>query len=161
MRGVIVEVSSRKFGVPFECPCCGAAPETDLRVRAANGQGLDMPYCKRCLSHVARWDTAGIGAAGIALVGIVAGIVLIPTVSVWIGAIVIVVAVVAGSSMRSAGKAAAKRACGASCASPSVALQYLRWNGSSSSFSFESPTFAARFAEQNTAILANISPQLR
>src|SRR4051812_33420628 len=162
MRGVIVEVSSRKFGVPFECPCCGAAPDADITVRATTDtRRLDMPYCKRCLAHVHAWDGAGVRAAGVAVVGIVAGAIVAPTVSVPIGIAIIVASIVAGSLLRSRGKAKAKRACGASCATPAVALTYMGWNGTTSSFQFESPTFAARFAEMNTSILANETVALR
>jgi hypothetical protein len=81
--------------------------------------------------------------------------------SFTVGAIVLVLAIAAAAFLRSAGKAKAKAACGASCASPGVALAYRGWNGTTHSFTFESPTFAARFAEQNASILANESPQLR
>lgn len=161
MRGVIVEVSSRKFGVPFECPCCGAVPETDMRLRAANGQGLDVPYCRKCAAHVQAWEAAGIASTGVAVLGILTAIVLAITTNVLFAFGAFALTASAAWWLRSSRRAAAKAACGASCAAPNLAVTYLGWSGTSSAFSFESPTFAARFAEQNASILANESPQLR
>ncbi|HTL37087.1 MAG TPA: hypothetical protein VL326_28325 [Kofleriaceae bacterium] len=161
MRGVIVEVSSRKYGVPYECPCCGAAPDGEMRVPSETGHALDAPYCKKCIGHVEAWEWAGIRAMGIAVGGLVAAIVTGLLASYTVGAIVLVAAIAAAAFLRSSGKAKARAACGASCASPALALHYRGWNGTTHSFTFDSPTFAARFAEQNASILANESPQLR
>src|ERR1041385_7346765 len=161
MRGVVVEIRSRKFGIPYECPCCGAAPDGEMRVPAETGHAFDSPYCKKCIARVDAWDWSGIRGTGVAVGGIVVGIVLALAVSFLVGGIVIVVGIAAGAVLRSAGKAKAKASCVESCASPGVALAYRGWNGTTNSFTFESPTFAARFAEQNMAILAEPSPQLR
>ena len=70
MSGVVIEVSARKFSIPFECPCCGAAADADLWVAATRTgkgaarettRGLDFPYCARCIAHVAAWESAGVG----------------------------------------------------------------------------------------------------
>jgi len=159
MRGVIVEVSSRKYGVPYECPCCGATPDGEMRVPSETGHALDVPYCKKCIGHVEAWEWAGIRGMGLAVGGLVLAIVLALVTSYTVGAIVLVIAIAAAAYLRAAGKTNAKRACGPSCASPSVAFGYRGWNGTTHSFTFESPTFAARFAEMNT--LANETPQLR
>jgi hypothetical protein len=161
MRGVIVEVSSRKYGLPYECPCCGAVPDSEMRIPSETGHALDTPYCKRCVGHVDKWEWAGIRAMGIAVGGLVLAIVLALVASFTVAAIVLVLSIAAAAYLRSAGKASAKRACVESCASPGVALAYRGWNGTTHSFTFESPTFAARFAEQNASILANETPQLR
>jgi len=157
----VVEISSRKYGVPYECPCCGAVPDAETRVMSDTGYSIDVPYCRKCVEHVDAWDWAGIRAMGLAVGGLVLAIVLGAVVSLTVGLIVLGVAIVAAAFLRSTGKSAARRACRASCASPHVALACSGWNGASQSFTFESPTFAARFAEQNAAILANESPQLR
>lgn len=162
MPGVIVEVSSRKFGVPFECPCCGAAPETDVRVTARpSGQTLAFPYCRRCVSHVSAWESAGVASAAIMLLGILSAVVIAFAAKVWLGLAVFVAAATIAWWVRGARRAAATGLCGASCASPQLALEYRGWSGQVSSFAFESPTFAARFAEQNQSLLANVTPQLR
>src|SRR5678816_4131991 len=122
MRGVIVEVSSRKYGLPYECPCCGASPpDGEMRVPSETGHALDAPYCKKCIGHVEAWEWAGIRAMAIAVGGLVA-------------AIVLVVAIAAAAVLRSSGKAKARAACGASCASPALALSYRGWNGTTHSF---------------------------
>jgi hypothetical protein len=161
MRGVIVEVSSRKFGVPFECPCCGAAPDTDMQVRAPNGQGLDVPYCRACREHVQAWESAGVASSGVAVLGILIAIVLAIAMNILVAIGVFALTASIAWWLRSSRRAAAKAACGASCAAPNVALSYLGWSGTTSSFSFESPTFAARFTEQNMSIVANESAALR
>src|SRR5258705_6297006 len=104
MSGVIIEVSARKFAVPFECVCCGAAPETDVLVtytraagrrREASTRGLRFPYCQRCADHVATWEQAGVPSAAVVVLGMFAGIVLIIAVRWFIGVAVIGVAAVA------------------------------------------------------------------
>jgi hypothetical protein len=157
----VVEISSRKYGVPYECPCCGAVPDSETRVMSEMAYAIDVPYCARCVAHVDAWDWAGIRAMALAVGGLVIAIVLSAFSSFVVGGIVFGVAVIAAATLRSVGKSAAKRACRDSCASPHVALACSGWNGTTQSFTFESPTFAARFAEQNASILANESPQLR
>jgi hypothetical protein len=158
---MIVEVSSRKFGVPFECPCCGAAPDADVRITAPSGHALAFPYCKRCVAHAKRWDSAGMISAAVMVLGIVGGVAVAIAVMVPVGLLTFVGAAMIAWWARAARRDAAKGTCGASCASPGMALTYHGWSGSTSSFSFESPTFAARFAEQNSQLVANASPQLR
>jgi hypothetical protein len=72
-------------------------------------------------------------------------------------AVAVAVSVVVGRSSRTK----AKSACGEACASPAIAVHYLGWSGNSSTLSFESHVYAARFAEQNTTRLVNASPILR
>ena len=171
MAGIVVEVSARRFAVPFECPCCGAVPDTELLVPLTPDPGrpaapetahaLGFPYCKRCMAHAAQWDSVKNIETAIKVLGLLAGIALGLTVhwAVGLGAFVVAVAssVVIGRGSRTKVKAA----CGESCASPAMALQYLGWSGNASAFRFESHVYAARFAEQNTTRLANVDPVLR
>ncbi len=162
MAGVIVEVSARKFGVPFECPCCGATPETDVRVTARpSGPSLAFPYCRRCVAHVSAWESSGVASAAVMLLGILSAIVIAATAKIWLGLVVFIAAACIAALVRGARRASAKKLCGASCASTDLALEYRGWSGQTSSFTFASPTFAARFAEQNASVLANVTPQLR
>ncbi len=162
MAAVTVELAGRKFTVPFECPCCGAVPDAELRVTSrTTGQGLDFPYCARCVEHADRWDRSGVPSAGVMVLAIAGTIG-----TAIVGAFVVAASVFVGGAalgvlLRSSRRAAAKAACGESCASPAVALVYLGWSGATSGFSFASPTYAARFADANPALLANVTPQLR
>lgn len=169
--GIVVEVSARRFAVPYECPCCGAAPDSELaipltpdRARPASPEtahALGFPYCRRCVAHLARWDSIKNVETGIKVLGLLAAIVLGLVVhwAAGIGAFVVAVALafLAGRSSR----AKAKMECGESCATPGVAVQYLGWSGNASAFRFDSHVYAARFAEQNAAKLANVDPVLR
>ncbi len=165
---MIVEVSSRRFAIPLECPCCGAATESETRIgvtrtagkRVDDERGLDFPYCARCLAHVAAWETAGVGSAGVMLVGIVAAVALAILTRVWIGLAAFALVIPIAALLRQSRRSAAKASCGPSCASPGKALAYLGWSGNERTFSFESPTYAARFGEQNQKHLVNVSPQL-
>ncbi len=161
MAVVIVELAARKFALPFECPCCGAPPDTELRVTAtATGKGLEFPYCQRCVAHVDRWATSGVASAGVMVLAIVAAIIAAATLSIFLGVGVFVAGASLAWIVRSARRAGAKAACGESCATTGLAVSYLGWSGGSNGFSFASPTFAARFAEANPSILANVSNQL-
>lgn len=165
---MIVEVSSRRFAIPLECPCCGATTENETTIgvtrtpgkRVADERGLDFPYCARCLAHATAWETAGVGSAGVMLVGIVAAVALafLTRLSIGLAAFALVIPIAAG--LRQSRRSAAKSACGPSCASPGKALAYFGWSGNERTFSFESPTYAARFGEQNQKHLVNVSPQL-
>src|SRR5262245_66312578 len=126
---VNVEVSARKFGVPFECPCCGAAPDTEVLVAAKpSRQVLAFPYCKRCVEHAAKWDSSGVASAGAMVLGIVSAIFIAATVRVVFGLALFASAATIAWFVRSARHSAAKAACGPSCASPSTALGYLGWS---------------------------------
>jgi hypothetical protein len=171
VSGTDVEISSRTFAIPFECPCCGADPDTELAVPVTRGAGrevvretaraLAFPYCKRCLAHVERWDAVGIRSAAMMIAGVVAAVVLSLATRVVIGAIAFAAAALLAWSLTSARRAAVRAALGPSCASPDRALAFLGWSGRSSAFSFASPTYAARFAEQNTKLLVQVGEQLR
>jgi hypothetical protein len=162
MRGVAVEVSARKFTVPFECPCCGAPPNDEVSIVAkSSAQRVLVPYCKRCLAHARALESSGVASAGVMVLGILAAIVVAVLVALWLAALVFVLAAVIGWSLRTARRRAAEAGRGASCATAGFAFAYQGWSGTTSSFVFASPTFAARFAEQNDSVLANVSPQLR
>jgi len=61
----VVEVTSRTFALPSDCPCCGATPDSELLValarsardRAApdSARSIDVPYCRTCVEHAAMW----------------------------------------------------------------------------------------------------------
>ena len=168
--GVNVELSSRTFAVPFECPCCGAVPDAELTIpltrggavdRARSARGLEFPYCKRCIAHSTQWEAAGILAAAVTLGGIVGGVVVAAATKVAFGALFLVAAAASGAAVRAVKRSRAKAGCGPSCASAGKAVAYFGWSNAVSAFSFESPSYAARFAEQNGKLLANASPQLR
>lgn len=162
MAAVIVELAARKFTLPAECPCCGAPPDSELAVTAqATRQSLAFPYCARCVSHLQIWETSGVASAGLMVLVILAAIGLAVA-----GMFLLAIGVfVAGASLawvlRSSRRAAAKTACGESCATSGQAVTYLGWANATHRFSFASPTFAARFAEANQTLLANETPQLR
>jgi hypothetical protein len=159
---VTVDLAARKFTLPYECPCCGADPDTEIAVRAKmTGQTLLFPYCKRCVAHVAKWDASGVASAGVMVIAILVALALAVKTTIVIGLGVFVVASTLAWWLRGARRAAAEDMCGSSCSSPSVAVAYFGWSGTTNSFSFSSPTYAARFAEANPSIVANESPQLR
>lgn len=167
----IVEVSARTFAVPFECPCCGAVPDGELAIPVARTAGrrlvrdtaraLEFPYCRRCVEHVERWESAGVRSAAIMVAGIIAAVAIAVATRLVIGAIALAATALFAWSLGSSRRAAARSGTGPSCASAEKAVEYLGWSGTTSAFSFESPTYAARFAEQNTKHLINISDHLR
>jgi hypothetical protein len=166
---MIVEVSAKRFAVPFECPCCGAAPDTEMTIPLANARphapesarGLGFPYCRKCEQHVTHWEAAGVGATGVMVLGVIGGVILAVTTRVVFGLAVLGAAIPLALALRSIRRSQAKEGCGPSCATPGKALQYLGWSGNVSAFQFASLVYAARFAEQNSKILVNISSQLR
>ena len=169
--GILVEVSARRFAVPYECPCCGAAPDAELsipltpdRARPASPEtahALGFPYCRRCIAHVARWDSIKNVETAIKVLGLLGAIVLGLVVHWVAGIAVFAVAVVVSIVIGRSSRAKAKADCGEACATPTVAVHYLGWSGNASAFRFDSHVYAARFAEQNPSKLANVDPVLR
>src|SRR5690349_3630999 len=90
-----VEVASRRFAVPLDCPCCGATPDTELAVplaRAArdratgdSARSMDFPYCRHCVDHVDRWESAGVMSAGLIVLGVAAGVAVVAVATVPLG----------------------------------------------------------------------------
>ena len=169
--GILVEVSARRFAVPFECPCCGAAPDTELTIpltpsrdRPASPEtahSLGFPYCRKCVTHMARWDSVKNVETAVKVLGILAGIVLGLAVHWAAGVGAAAFAVLLSFAIGRASRAKVKADCGQSCAGPAIAVHYLGWSGNASAFDFDSHVYAARFAEQNTAKLTNVDPRLR
>jgi hypothetical protein len=169
--GPVVEIASRRFAVPFQCPCCGAAPDAELAVPVTrvkgrtvaedSARGLDFPYCRRCLAHIETWQGAGVVSAGITLAGIVLGLAISILVHVIGGLLMVVAAIIVAYGLVTNRRAQATAQCSPACPSADTAVTYFGWSGSSSSFAFRSPTYTARFAEDNTAKLVNASSGLR
>ena len=169
MSGLTVQVSARRFTIPFECPCCGSPPDAELRVPRARGAmaatdsatGLDVPYCSRCIRHAEAWDTAGVGSAAVLVVGVLAFVAIsLIAARPLLGLVALVASIPVALVVAGARRKRAKAACTEACASPGMALHYLGWNGTLTSLSFDSLTYAARFAEQNTGSVLE-TPQLR
>lgn len=168
---VNVEVAARKFAIPYECPCCGEGPDTEMRIpleRLANQpvapdspRALDFPYCKRCEAHAAASESAGVPSAGVMAIGIVAGGTLALATRLWVGALVFVAALPLAWLVLQGRRRAARARCTPSCASTDRAVAYHGWTGSRSSFAFKSLAYTARFAEQNADKLVDLSPQLQ
>lgn len=154
MRGVVVEISAQRFGIPFECTCCGAPPTSEVRV---GERALLFPYCTRCVTHVQAWDRAGIASAFAMVITIVAAAVAAFTAGMLAALAVFVVGASAAWFVRMSRHKAATAQRGASCSATGIAITA----HGPTSFTFESPTFAARFAEENKAQLANPSAQLQ
>jgi hypothetical protein len=169
--GPTVELSSRRFSVPFQCPCCGAVPDAALSVPITKTKGrvvtedsareLEFPYCRRCLAHLTSWQGAGVVSTGITLAGIIAGVAIALLVHVIAGIVMIVAAVVIAYGLVTHRRAQATAQCSEACPSADTAVTYLGWSGSTSAFAFRSPTYTARFAEDNTPKLVQASPALK
>ena len=150
MAGLIVQVTGRRFAIPFECPCCGAPPDTELRVPRARGvtaaadsaAGLDVPYCSRCMRHAEGWDHAGVGSAAVLVVGVLAFICLtLIAARPLLGLIALVASIPVALAVAAARRKRAKAGCTEACAAPGMALAYHGFNGTLTSIAFESLTY--------------------
>lgn len=158
----IVEVSGRRFEVPLDCPCCGAAPDAEIAVplarssreRAADSAAsIDMPYCLRCVGHVARWQSAAVVLTGLIVLGSVAFVVA--AIASWIvtGLVVLVGLTALGAVVATSRRREARRACQPSCGSVDLSVAYLGYSGTTTGLAFKSIAYGAKFAERNTARL--------
>src|SRR3569623_1593490 len=169
MAGLIVQVPGRRFAIPFECPCGGAPPDTELHLPRARGAhaapdsaaAIDVPYCSRCMRHAEAWDHAGVGSAFVLVLGVLAFIIItLVAARPLLGLFALLAAIPINLIVAGARRRHARAACTPSCASPGIALAYQGYNGTLTSIAFESLTYAARFAEHNTGIVLE-TPQLR
>jgi len=162
MVGVVVEVASQRFEIPFECPCCGATPTAEVpMVAKASGPSLLFPYCKRCVDHARRFEYARMSSTLVMLLAIVFGATIAVAFDILAGLAIFAVGAATAWWFRLWRMKAAVVQRGPSCASTEIAVTFHGWTGTTSAFTFESPTFAARFADQNKSLLANQTPQLQ
>jgi hypothetical protein len=155
-----VEVAARTFALPMDCPCCGATPDTEItvpiarrareQVAADSAKSIDVPYCRDCVHHVASWDSAGVLSAGLSVLGIGAGVAIAVASSYVLGGATIAAAILVALALSATRRSQARHACRESCSSPHLAVEYLGWTGIASRFTFESISYAAKFAEQNS-----------
>jgi hypothetical protein len=165
-----IEVTARTFALPADCPCCGAVSDTEVavplarrardRVAADSARAVDFPYCRFCLDHAGVWDAAGVLSAGLSVIGIGAGAAVAVASSPALGVSIAVAAIVVGLGLAAGRRAQARHGCRESCSSPQLAVDYLGWSGTASTFAFQSLSYAAKFAEQNSHKLVE-NPKVR
>jgi hypothetical protein len=158
-----IEVTSRTFALPADCPCCGATSDREVAVplaRAArervapdSARAVDVPYCRSCAEHAAAWGAAGVLSAGLSVLGVLAGLAVGFAASPLLGASVAIGGIVIAFAFGAARRGQAARGCRESCSCPQLAVSYLGWSGQATALAFESKSYAAKFAEQNTARL--------
>jgi hypothetical protein len=169
-QATVVEVATRTFALPMDCPCCGSTPDSELliglartardRVAADSAKAVEVPYCRVCIEHATMWESAGVMSAGLGVIGIAAGAIIAAVSSGVVGGAVIVAGLLVGIALAAARRAQARHACRESCSCPQRAVGYLGWTGSATGFSFESKSYAAKFAEQNPGKLVE-DPRVR
>jgi hypothetical protein len=170
MTTVSVEVCSRIFAYPNECPCCGADPDSELMIpfKASSrmmaedtARQILFPYCRRCIEHVSVWQAGSMTSTLLTLAGIIGGLVVAFTIGGWYGLLVFVAAVALAIFVTSMIQSRARARCQPSCASAARAVTYYGWSGSTSTFAFASATYTARFAEHNPTNLVSVDASLR
>jgi hypothetical protein len=168
--GTSVEVCSREFVYPDECPCCGAAADGELAIRLRRSErtvGSDtarqvlFPYCRQCTEHVELWETGSMISGLLVLGGLLSGAANVILGNLALGAILFAGTMVLATFVTSMFRSRAGAGCRPSCATANKAVTYNGWSGSTSAFRFASPTFAARFAEHNEHQLVNVDTTLR
>jgi hypothetical protein len=158
----VVEVKGRELAIPFDCPCCGATPDTEVAVplarasrnRAANSaMAIDFPYCRACVAHVTRWESGRIVLTGLVVLGTVLFAIAAIASQVVVGIAVFGGLVALGALVAVARRNDARRACRESCGSVEMAVEYLGWSGVANGFAFKSIAYGAKFAERNASRL--------
>lgn len=166
---LVVQVGSRTFEYPSDCPCCGFQADDELEVPVAPGsstvspdsaQRLLFPYCRRCILHVRLADRARSISAALLVASLVASILLGVTEGLLIGGYTFLVGIAFAMGLGTILMSAAKRRCSPECAAVERAVTFHGWSGSKSSFSFASPSYTARFADQNLAKLVDTGERL-
>jgi hypothetical protein len=169
-RVVALELCSREFTYPDECPCCGAIPDLELAIplviqertrRDESPEEIPFVYCAECIDHVSVWRTGSMVSSVTTALGIVACFVLVIVESALTGmaalGVAVAFAVVEKSIITSHARSRSKQ----SCACVEYAVTYGGWSGSTTMFAFESPAYAASFAEHNRMSLVGSAEPLR
>ena len=167
---VVVQVASRRFAVPPECPCCGVVADSELGIAlhrrgrttaaADSARVAYFPDCRHCIEHVARWESAGVVSAGLVVIGIGVGAVAAATSSVLLGVTAAVAAVAIGTAVAASRRSQARLAMHEACSSAGCAIQFLGWSNGVTGFAFESRAYTGKFAELNAEKLVE-HPRLR
>jgi hypothetical protein len=167
---VSVEICSRTFSYPTECPCCGADPDAELPIALrASSRTLSehsatrilFPYCSQCVEHVATWEAGSSTMAVVVLLGVFGGGVLAMSGSALHGGVVCGAALLVAVMITSIIRSRARAMCSSSCAHAGQSVIYYGWSGSTSTFAFASPTYTARFGEHNAADLVSVDDKLQ
>jgi hypothetical protein len=110
---------------------------------------------------MARWQAAASAGSWVLLFAGIATVVLCVKVIPLVGFAVFAAAVVLRIVMRSRAHKVVRAQLKPSCACPEVAVAYLGWSGTVSSFAFDSDAYATQFARDNRSKLVNVSMELR
>jgi hypothetical protein len=110
---------------------------------------------------MARWRAAASAGTWISIVVGVGAVVLGAMVIPVVGVVVLAVAIGLRFVLRSRAHTVVRAQLKPSCACPAVAVAYLGWSGTVSSFAFDSDAYAAQFAQDNRGKLVNVSTELR
>ena len=169
MPATLVEISGRHFDIPLDCPCCGAAPDTEIAVPLARNArdrladsvaSVAFPYCRHCVAHAARWESAGVIFSGWIVIGVLGLVILAIASELAIGLCVLIAAGLLGAVIATSRRAQARQAMRESCGSVGRSVAYLGWSGASTGLAFESISYGAKFAERNAPRLVE-DPRIR
>ena len=131
-----------------------------MRAAADTARAVDFPYCRHCVEHVERAESAGVMSAGLIVIGLLAGAALALVTSVLLGVAAFATSIVVAAAIAASRRAQARHGMRESCSSPGKAVEYLGWTGTASGFRFESLSYAAKFADQNADKLVE-DPRIR
>ncbi len=170
MNRVSVELCSRTFAYPNECPCCGEEPDNELpiplkvsdrTVAEDTATRLLFPYCQQCVDHISVCEAGSMISSVLMLAGIVASLVLALNGTVMQGLLVLGATIAIAAFTTAMFRSRARSHCTPSCASAGKAVIFYGWSGSTNTFAFESATYTARFAEHNATSLVSVDAPLR
>src|SRR5262245_27745047 len=129
---VTVEVSGKKVWFPFECPCCRGYPDSEMwirRTRVGNrrwlrrpSSGIVVPYCRRCIAHVARWNEARTAALATSVAAALACIVVAIIGTLAGTALTLALGAAAVLGVKRWWRHTARAACRPSCTQPHAAI---------------------------------------
>ncbi|MBA3499124.1 MAG: hypothetical protein M4D80_15935 [Myxococcota bacterium] len=170
MNRITVEICSRTFVYPSECPCCGADPDGELpipykaskrTIAEDTTREVLFPYCARCVEHVLVWEAGSMASALIMLTGIAGALAIGLSQNGLRGLAVFFAVISVAVFVTSIVQSRARSRCLPSCATGGRAVIFYGWSGSTTMFAFESATYTARFAEENANNLVSVGSLLR
>ncbi len=165
-----VDVSGYKFTFPYQCACCGSAPQTTLTASASRSTGKrvvhtsskswDFPYCAGCIEHVRTARQAGKTrdySIGASVLGTIA---LFFSPLYFYSIIVAIVGIPIGFYVYKKQMVSARCMCGLACVAVQSAVTYYGWQGTCHMFDIASPSYALVFMVANQSKLVNVTPKV-
>ncbi len=166
-----IDLSGHSFVFPNQCACCNGPADAELTLSSSKSSGKkvvhtktniwDVPYCRRCLVHVAEAADARNVVTLIKVIAVVTGLLFWYFVSLAVGIGAGFMVIFLGGVLFYFQMKIAKSKCSRDCACVDRAIVYLGWQRTLHQFEVTSTQYALALMIANQRKLVNLSREAR